>query len=84
MDGPMDRSVTPAQFRGARALLGWSCMDLAKVAGVSAAAVHRAEGRYPRPVEVGTAGAIRFALETAGVGFLVMEDGTVGVALSPR
>ena len=80
----MDRSITPAQFRGARALLGWSFIDLAKAAGVSAAAIHRAEGRYSGAVEVGTLGAIRVALETAGVGFVNMEHGSVGVTLSPR
>lgn len=80
----MDRPITPAQFRSARALLGWSLVELARAAGVSAAAVHRVEGRYSGVVEPGRLGAIRVALETAGVGFLDMENGAVGVTLSPR
>ena len=84
MDGLMDRSITPAQFRGARALLGWSITELARAAGVSAAAVHRAEGRYSGVVEPRRLGAIRIVLETAGVGFLDMEKSVVGITLSPR
>lgn len=80
----MDDVISPAQFRAARAMLNWSLMELAGAAGVSVSAVHGLEGRYPRLVPPGSVGAIRVALETAGVRFLKTEDDYVGVVVQVR
>ncbi len=72
---------SPAQIRAARAMLGWSLIDLSKAASVSVSAVFRAEGRNPEQVAEGTRGAIRVATETAGVRFLEDDGSGAGVRL---
>ncbi len=76
--------LSHAQIRAARAILGWSAVDLAKAASVSVSAVLRAEGRNSERVAEGTSGAMRVAMETAGVRFLDDEGDGVGVRLRPR
>ena len=64
-----DLSLTPAQARAARALLGWSQKDFASRAGVAEATVTQFErgNRIPmRAVER----AMRSALEDGGVEFI--------------
>ena len=75
---------SPAEIRAARAMLGWSLSDLSKAASVSVSAVFRAEGRDPEQVAEGTWGAIRVAMETAGVRFLEDDGRGAGVRLQRR
>ena len=73
--------ASSAQIRAARAMLDWSLIYLAKAADVSISTVVRAEGRSPEQVAEGTLGAIRVAMETAGVCFLENEGDGAGVRL---
>lgn len=74
-------SVSSAQIRAARAILDWSKIDLAKAACVSVSVVLNAEGRDPERISEGAVGAIRVALETAGVQFIHDEGHAAGVML---
>ncbi|RYC31886.1 XRE family transcriptional regulator [Lichenibacterium minor] len=78
------RLPSPAQVRAARAMLNWSKIDLAKAASVSVSTVLNLEGRDPERVSGGSAGAIRVALETAGVWFIQDDSEATGVMLCPR
>jgi transcriptional regulator with XRE-family HTH domain len=61
-------TITPAQVKAARLLLGWTQSDLAGQAGVSATTVTYAENDRPwRPAT--RLSAIRLALEAAGIEF---------------
>ena len=75
---------SPAEIRAVRAMLGWSLSDLSKAASVSVSAVLRAEGRNSERVTEETSGAMRVAMETAGVRFLDDEGDGAGVRLRPR
>lgn len=73
--------VTVAQVRGARGLLGWSQTQLGKAAGLSLPTVKRYEtGKGPR-VSDDAVGAIRSALEAAGVIFVEENGEGPGVRL---
>lgn len=78
-------SITSAQVRAARVLLGWSASDLAKEAGVGTATVSRLEMSVePLDTKRLSVRAIREALEAAGVRFtsqVVDGRSAVGVAL---
>ncbi len=65
-------------------MLDWSMIDLAKAAGVSVSVVLNVEGRNPARVSEGVQGAIRVAMETAGVRFLEDDRGGAGVQLQRR
>src|SRR5256885_11366247 len=76
--------LTPAQCRGARGLLNWSQIDLAKQAGVGIVTVRQLEagGHEPRRA---TLGVVLRALEAAGIGFIDENGGGPGVRLrKPR
>lgn len=81
------RTITPAQARAARALLGWSQKELAANAGVAEPTVTQFErgNRTPsRPI----LWAMRTALEAAGVEFIAAGAGSAagggeGVRLRP-
>jgi transcriptional regulator with XRE-family HTH domain len=82
-----DRTLTPAQARAARALLGWSQKDLAAHAGVAEPTVTQFE-RGNRTPSRAIAWAMRSALEAAGVEFIARgagspEGGGEGVRLRP-
>jgi len=64
-----DPSLTPAQARAARALLGWSQKDLASRAGVAQATVAHFERGNRTPMRA-VDRAMRSALEVAGVEFI--------------
>lgn len=77
-----DRKITGAQIRAARAFIRWSAKDLAVAATVGVATVSRAEVEDGRPtITAANLKAIKTALETAGIEFLVEAGGGVGVLL---
>ena len=65
-----DRTLTPAQARAARALLGWSQKDLAAKAGVAEPTVTQFERGNRRNPSRAVLWAMRTVLETAGVEFI--------------
>ncbi len=74
--------ITGLQIRAARALLGWSQLDLADHAVVSETAIvkletQRADTRSSTIIKV------RKALEDAGIDFITRTDGATGVVLRP-
>jgi hypothetical protein len=79
--------ISSAQLRAARALLRWSALDLAKASKVGVATIRRVEiieGEIP--VTAANEGALRAALESAGVEFIDENGGGPGVRLrkSPK
>jgi transcriptional regulator with XRE-family HTH domain len=72
-------TISAAQCRSARALLGWSIAKLASAASVSASAIDDFEAERRAPVPA-VAGPIRRAFEPFGVAFLPGDD----VGLRPR
>ncbi len=77
-------TITPAQIRGARGMLDWSMMDLARASGVSVSTVKRVGDGRTTMVPPAMVGQIRGALEAAGVEFLGDEDDGFGMRLKPR
>jgi transcriptional regulator with XRE-family HTH domain len=73
-------TLTGAQVREARALLGWSQDELAGRVGVSATTIAYFENDRRRPL-VGRVSAMRQTLETAGVEFIAENGGGAGVRL---
>jgi transcriptional regulator with XRE-family HTH domain len=63
--------LTGSQIRAARALLGWKITELAEKAGISYAAVQRAEAVNSVPnMQVRNLAAIKTAFEKAGIVFI--------------
>jgi hypothetical protein len=78
----MDRKISSAQMRAARALLRWSALDLASASKVGVATIRRVEvvdGEIP--MTAANEAAIRRALEAAGVEFIDENGGGPGVRL---
>jgi hypothetical protein len=78
----MDRKISSAQMRAARALLRWSALDLARASKVGVATIRRVEvveGEIP--ATNANEAALRKALETAGVEFIDENGGGPGVRL---
>lgn len=75
-----ESSISPAQARGARAMIGWNQAQLAEAAKVSRMTVVDFEksARVPHPNNLS---AIRTALESAGVEFIPENGGGPGVRL---
>jgi hypothetical protein len=76
----MSRKISSAQMRAARALLRWTALDLAHASKVGVATIRRAEvvdGEIP--VTLANEGAIRRALEVAGIQFIEDNGGGEGV-----
>lgn len=69
------------QFRAARALLGISQPELAKLAGVSTTTLKRLEGSAAIKVADKSNIAIRRSLEDAGIVFIDENGGGAGVRL---
>ena len=73
-------SITPAQCRGARGLLGWSQSNLSKASKTATKTIadfeRGARDPYPRTLED-----IQSALEIAGVEFIAKNGGGPGVRL---
>jgi transcriptional regulator with XRE-family HTH domain len=74
--------IEAAQVRAARALIGWSQVELADAAGLPLSAVDRFEtgARDSFPAEA--IEKMRAALESAGVAFIAKNGGGAGVRLS--
>lgn len=71
--------LTPAQIRGARAMLAWSIDDLAEKSSIHRNTVLRAEkGEATAP----TLASIRLALERAGIIFISRNGSGEGVRLA--
>src|SRR4249920_1631504 len=76
----VERKISSAQLRAARALLRWSALDLATASKVGVATIRRAEvvdGEVP--VTLPNEAALRRALEAAGVAFIEDNGGGEGV-----
>ena len=81
----MQKGLTSAQIRAARALIRWRAEDLARASSVGVATIRRAE--LVEGVTAMTAandGAVRHALERAGVEFIDENGGGAGVRLRKR
>ena len=75
-------SITIAQFRAARALLGWSRSELAARAGLSMPTVKRVESEEGPRVSDDARQKLKAALEAAGVEFT--NGNAPGVRLKTR
>jgi DNA-binding transcriptional regulator YiaG len=72
--------ITGAQIRAARGLVRWSAKELAHAASVGVATISRAEVQDGRPsITSANLKAIRKAFEDAGIEFIPMNGGGVGV-----
>nr|WP_036288903.1 transcriptional regulator [Methylocystis sp. ATCC 49242] len=78
----VEKMLTGAQMRAARALVRWTVDDLAKAANVGVMTVRRAEANDgPPSMMANNLAAIRAALEAAGVEFIAENGGGPGVRL---
>jgi transcriptional regulator with XRE-family HTH domain len=78
-------AIKSAQIRGARALLRWSAVDLAKASSVGVNTIRRAEiAESETSLTAANELAIRRALEAAGVEFIDENGGGPGVRLRKR
>ncbi len=77
----MTDRISPAQIRGARAMLDWSMVDLSKAAGVSVSTVKRAEEGDGTIVSPTVLSFIERAFERAGISFLHDGEKCHGVTL---
>ena len=74
--------TSPRQIRAARVLLGWSQVDLAERAGLSATVIARVEAGTV-DARLSTIEAILRALDENGIEFIANPDGTVGLLHHP-
>jgi ribosome-binding protein aMBF1 (putative translation factor) len=81
----MLKNLTSAQIRAARALVRWSAEDLARESTVGVTTIRRAElTEAETSMTAANNGAVRRALETAGVEFIDENGGGPGVRLRNR
>ena len=73
-------SITAAQSRAARGLLGWTQQTLADQAGISTVAVNQLENEVGQPRRA-TLDVIRRAFERAGIEFIEENGGGPGLRL---
>jgi len=76
-------SITAAQCRAARGLLGWTQQALADRARVGTVAINQLENETSQPRRA-TLDVIRRAFEAAGVDFIDENGGGVGLRLRKR
>jgi len=75
-------ALTSAQIRGARALLRWNAVDLARESSVGVNTIRRAEvAENGTSLTAANELAIRRALEAAGIEFIDENGGGPGVRL---
>lgn len=72
--------ITTQQIRGARAMIGLTQAELAKLAGISTTGLNNIEKGSADP-KASTLRAIEAALEAAGVEFIAENGGGAGVRL---
>jgi hypothetical protein len=78
----INRKISSAQVRAARALLRWTALDLASLSKVGVATIRRTEViDGPIMVTAANEAAIRQALEKGGVEFIDANGGGEGVRL---
>src|SRR5690606_10330571 len=65
-------TITTAQIRGARGILGWSQQDLAQRTGISATSIGAIENNQTTPRE-STIATIRKAFESGGIEFIGLD-----------
>lgn len=65
-------TITTAQIRGARGILGWSQQDLAQRTGISATSIGAIENNQTTPRE-STLATIRKAFESGGIEFIGLD-----------
>lgn len=77
--------ISVEQIRGARAMLGMTQAELAKLAGMSVTGLNNLERRLSDP-KASTLRSVQTALEEAGVEFIPESGGGAGVRLrnTPR
>lgn len=75
--------ITPEQIRGARAMLGLTQAELAKLAGLSTTGLNNIEKGSADP-KVSSLRAIQTALEKAGIQFIDQNGHGPGVRLRDR
>lgn len=74
--------MTGRQMRAARALLGWSALQLAEASKVGVATIRRVEPTNgPVGMIPSTVAAVQRALEAAGVQFIAENGGGAGVRM---
>jgi len=73
-------TITAAQCRAARGLLGWTQQDLAALAGVGVVTIYQFEAGKAAPRRA-TLMVIRLAMEAAGVKFIDANGDGPGVRL---
>jgi transcriptional regulator with XRE-family HTH domain len=73
-------SITAAQCRAARGLLGWTQQTLADHAGTGTVAINQLENETSQPRRA-TLDVIRRAFERAGIDFIDENGGGAGVRL---
>ena len=76
--------LTPGQIRGARAMLDWSMIDLARAVRMSVSTIKRIEDGRPETVSDRVVAVIRAGLEAEGVRFLPDDGYGPGMRLPAR
>ena len=77
--------MTGAQLKAARALLGWSALDLASKSGVGITTIRKNEAQAgPVTMIRGNVQALTRALEDGGIEFIAENGGGLGVRLKER
>ena len=75
--------ITPGQIRGARAMIGLTQAELAKLAGLSTTGLNNIEKGNADP-KASTLRSIQAALEQAGIQFIAENGGGPGVRFRDR
>jgi transcriptional regulator with XRE-family HTH domain len=85
MKRSMEKSLSSAQIRAARALIRWTAEDLARASAVGLTTIRRAELREgATSLTAANDLALRHALEEAGVEFIEKNGGGAGVRLRKK
>ena len=81
----MQKGLTSAQIRAARALIRWRAEDLARASAVGVATIRRAElTEGVTAMTTANDAAVRRALENAGIEFIDENGGGPGLRLRKR
>ena len=80
----MAESISPAQIRGARGMLNWSMLDLAKASQTSVSTIKRIEDGNENTSSHRSFAKLLAAFEAAGVSFASGADSAGGMWLEMR